>query len=474
MSEKREEMDMHQESNLGQRRRPAKARRRLGRAIAGLALAMLLVSQAPLGGIGIAAAQGCGGGTTNAKKVQSVPQEQWRLNDKTAGSLHVVLMTDTVTVVVAYGHGCALTIGSLRGIDTATGKVLWSIGSSSTILQDRPVGIGNVVYLPHLTVKHGDATSYYVRAIDAATGKTLWQHKESLNDSSNVAGGTDDLTLLVKSSNDGSTVTAVDPTSGTTQWTASFEGLVQRTYLDPVGSLIYTIEGNAVEPNDAVALDPATGAEVWRVPAAQANGTTAVAATEAGFIITGDGNVSLLAAEDGATAWSIPATGAAGTSTSYTVAGDLFVAVESGSDTAHVSAVGLDDGQEHWSADLDAKASPLMHPLAAGDRFIVGASNGSDASDEQPTMDLTVFDLATGEIAWNDADVASGIAVGDDAVYVPSADGEISALAIEDGSVQWSVAPPNLTTPVVDAVGHGLVFVGAPVGKGATLIALGQ
>lgn len=448
--------------------------RRSARCLAAGILVLILVA----GGLfaqglaGAARAQGCGGTSPQPGTVAPPPAERWRLAVAKAGSLDPILITDRAVVVAAYGRGCALSVLSLRGLDPETGKELWrGTGTPSGAMVDRPVGIGDAVYLPGFRVKQGSATTAWLRVLDAATGAVRWQLADDPQNPTSVSGGDGRLTLLARGSNEGSAVLGVDATTGTTRWTARLARLVQRASLDPDSRLVYAVEGNAVEANDVVALDAATGTEIWRVAAPGGAEASILAATSAGVIVQGGAQVALLAVADGTASWTVDtgATGPVGVATAAVLIKDALITITGGGGTARVVAVALADGATRWTADVPGGVAGRNPPVVAGNRLIVGTSSGATGG---TLTGLVALDLADGRQAWTAAVPGLvNILSGTDAIYLTDG-AQVRALAAATGDERWHLDLSGLGSLRLLTLAGGTLFVNAEHNDGAVLVAL--
>jgi eukaryotic-like serine/threonine-protein kinase len=215
-------------------------------------------------------------------------------------------------------------------------------------------------------------------------------------------------------------------------------------------------------PDALYAFDTATGQQLWRDARDAPPVTVAVASvgkTQAVVSTTGrDADTSKVVAVDAATGeelWPAPARLKDVSRTGVTVDdGRAFVGDESG----NVYAIDLADGTIAWTGRTPGK---LAGPVVVGDGVVVAIAA---ATDRNRSTTVVGFDETTGDQSWSvvpdaAASFASlGAILGGD-VVVAFPDGTVEGLSLEDGTESWSVRIPALVSPfVAPAVGDGAVF----------------
>ncbi len=212
--------------------------------------------------------------------------------------------------------------------------------------------------------------------------------------------------------------------------------------LSVVGARLYTMDADA-ENEHVLALDTATGAEVWR----RAVGPR----FKEEF---GDGPRSTPTVDGG----TVYALGAAG----------RLVALQSA------------DGKPLWEVDLPTQlGSPVpirgftCSPLVVGDLLVLEAGTAAD----KPGKALVALDRKTGKLRWSardgDAGYSSPIAVTigglPQIVFARRAGAEVVALGL-DGSVLWSHPGPPTVISLPLLVPPDRIYVSAGDDAGATLV----
>jgi outer membrane protein assembly factor BamB len=225
------------------------------------------------------------------------------------------------------------------------------------------------------------------------------------------------------------------------------------------------VSGSSVfvtSPDRLYAFDTSTGTELWRVsrdapPAACA--VTSIAKAQAIVYTTGrDADTSKVVAVDAATGkdlWSAPVSLEDVSRTGVTVDGGLaFVGDESG----NVYAIDLAHGTIAWTGQTPGK---LAGPVAVGGGVVVAVASASDTS---RSTTVVGFDEASGDESWSVVpDAAASFAslasiVGGNAI-VAFPEGTVQALSLKDGTQSWSARIPALVSPfVAPAVVDGSVF----------------
>ncbi len=122
-----------------------------------------------------------------------------------------------------------------------------------------------------------------------------------------------------------------------------------------------------------------------------------------------------------------------------------------------VHALALADGREagRWCGHphgLMGKADVLSSPLVEGGRLVFGSDDGSIYGED--LAGTAAWKVATGDIVHDNAACAvSGTA------FIPSRDGKLYALGLDDGARRWTWAAPKPFN-TVPSCANGLVYVG--------------
>ena len=170
-----------------------------------------------------------------------------------------------------------------------TGEIAWT---SDLLVAASPTLKNGVLYVAS---QNGTLT-----ALDAVTGTAIWSargHCCVTNQSPVVDGG------RVFQMREDDTLTAYDALSGEQLW--SIEAFSVGTLAAAYGMLFYSFYP------DVVALDQATGAQLWTAPVATA-ARTEVPAVADGLVFVTHSQLWALDASTGAVVWSAPATSAVG------------------------------------------------------------------------------------------------------------------------------------------------------------------
>jgi outer membrane protein assembly factor BamB len=227
-------------------------------------------------------------------------------------------------------------------------------------------------------------------------------------------------------------VSAFDVNSGRSLWHTKTKAPISG---GPSASGDMVVVGSNV--GDVIALNAADGKVLWRV---RLNGeilASPAISERAVAVRTVDGKLRALSPKDGHDLWTqeqqVPRLSLRGTSRPV-IAGDLTLC---GFDNGKVIAVNMNDGSLQWEAtvapphgrtELERLVDVDSTPHVAGqDVFTVGFQGR-----------VAMLALETGQVWWShDASSYRGIALDDDALYIPMADGEIVALRNRTGAEIW-------------------------------------
>jgi outer membrane protein assembly factor BamB len=176
--------------------------------------------------------------------------ERWRFQVTTKGGAHAPTLADGI----AYVGGDAV---DFFAVDAASGTLVWNgdVGDDQTRTAVVAEGVAYIGGSPD----SGDGGHLY--AFDAATGELLWTRDEPLFtptvlDGVGYSGGVTGA------------VDAFDTVDGTQLWRTQLGGVVRNVAI--AGDVVYALrDGSDSDPVDAavVALDAATGDELWSAPA---------------------------------------------------------------------------------------------------------------------------------------------------------------------------------------------------------------
>ena len=188
---------------------------------------------------------------------------------------------------------------------------------------------------------------------------------------------------------------------------------------------------------EALALDPRTGGELWRVKFDVALRGAPTASEGFVFVTTHDNQLIALNAETGATVWThvaiAEAAGLVGSASPAVIGGTVVAAFSSG----ELFALQSSNGRVAWADSLtrvgrmtalstlnDIDGSPVID---RGSVFAVGHSGR-----------MAAIDLTTGSRLWeNDVPSAQTLWVAGDYIYVVTADNQLMCLSRRTGKAKW-------------------------------------
>jgi outer membrane protein assembly factor BamB len=197
----------------------------------------------------------------------------------------------------------------------------------------------------------------------------------------------------------------------------------------------------------ALALDAASGKEIWRRPlTAPSHGAPTVVDGRV-FAITVDNQLQVLAADDGRVLWThtgLPEPASLVGAASVAVEGDVIVVPYT---SGELFGLRVENGRVLWSDNL-ARALPLGtlnsiadvrgQPVIDRDRVFAVSNSGL----------MVAIDLRTGDRVW-EQEIASTHApwAAGDFVYVLANDTTLLCLRRQDGKVRWAYDLPRFQNP---------------------------
>lgn len=260
----------------------------------------------------------------------------------------------------------------LYAVDLATRKVLWRQGRADQVVRSAPAVQADRVYFADIA--HGQLV-----ALDRATGRQLWTCPLDLGmQSEPVPAGP---TLFI--AGDDNAVYAIDAQFGKVIWTHKTPaGVAWQLAAD--GKRVYVPSAEVLQ-----ALDARTGRLLWQRESGFLAGSCAISGGRLYYHSCqswkGRGSLVALDAASGREIWSIPAEGVSPHAPAVADGKVFYVAGK----LEEVWAVGAQAGQVLWRADLEV--SLWYSPTVAGDRlYIPGRSNGH----------LYALNTGTGRSAW--------------------------------------------------------------------------
>lgn len=271
-----------------------------------------------------------------------------------------------------------------------------------------------------------------------------------------VGGGEPELRLGLGVTSDGGRAYAAGHDGDVAAFDLSDGSVVWRTRTKAPLSGGTGAEGDLVavgsSRGEVIALDAASGEIRWRVRVSGEVLAAPAVAAAAVVVRTVDGRLVALARDDGRELWSleqqIPRLTLRGTSAPVVV-GDLVIC---GFDNGKVIAASMKDGTIVWEtavapprgrtelerlADIDARVK-----IVESDVYAVGFQGRA-----------AMLALETGQIWWSrDLSSYRGLAVGDEEVYVATAEGDIVSLSRRTGAEVWrqeKLARRGLSAPAL-------------------------
>jgi outer membrane protein assembly factor BamB len=254
----------------------------------------------------------------------------------------------------------------------------------------------------------------------------------------------------------GGTVISFEAMTGTVRWTfhpnGQIVGISEPTIDDDV---LYFSADLANLPfqrckGRVFALNPSTGATLWKTNSGCNRGLSITAADGALFLTSGNSLVSM-DGRSGAVLWTFPT--ANNIDSSPTVSGGL---VFSNTEDGNLYALDEATGAEVWRFPIGGGNSSAD---VTDGRVFIGSSDGNLYSLDEETGALQ-WSTRVGDYVYSTPAVAAGT------LYVGSPDGYVIALAAATGTKRWAVptGTVNVGVSASPAVANGLVYVGADTG----------
>lgn len=373
--------------------------------------------------------------------------------------------------------------GNLYAVNLQTGESLWTYATGAAVPEPNlgiSLGITGSAAVDGSTVYVGDAAAV-VHAIDAATGEAIWtttvddQPNASIWSSPVVWNGTlyIGVASIAKEQGFRGSVVALDAATGELLWQtymvpegADGAGVFAVPAIDEARGVLYVGTQNAYSPNPApfgkpisvIALDAATGEQVWVFAAPFEDDSTAPT-DDVGF----------------------------------SASPNLF-SIEVEGQQRDVVAIGQKSG-EFWT--LDRETGEVVWQATVSPAGFLGGMEGTSAFGNDivvvPATDwpefegaflglISAYDAGTGLRRWTveqEAPAASPVAISDDIVLHAGMDGLLHAYIITNGIELWS-ADLGASASGGVSVAEGVVVVGAAtpefapfVKGGATIQAFG-
>jgi outer membrane protein assembly factor BamB len=334
-------------------------------------------------------------------------------------------------------------------------RVAWEQpGLITTPFQTIPANVGTpivadgTVYVPML---NGEAGIGGLAAYDAKTGAPRWGVSGGCPQGLALHAG-----LLIvgqsgcRASSGRSDLMALDPATGNQVWRISDREVTGApTVADGV---VYVSTGNGIVVTPVTwevrAVDARTGQIKWTVPTAELSGQPTAVGDR--ILFCSGPTLFAVAAADGSPLWSVTFTDDWCGRASPTVSGGIVYLQPEGAfgdGVCHLRALRLEDG------------SPLWQHVAACDGGVAVAYGRVFTSAADHT--LLALDATTGTQAWASTDTLSSDTppptVANGVVYATTAAG-LGAYRASDGARRLLLAPPRSRQPVV---AHGFVYVRA-------------
>jgi outer membrane protein assembly factor BamB len=213
----------------------------------------------------------------------------------------------------------------------------------------------------------------------------------------------------------------------------------------------------AAEDGSVSAIDPATGTSLWTANIGAGVDTSSAATDDTVVVGSQTGQVVALSAADGSLVWRTDTGDAARVGTPAISDGHVYIATLDGGgpDSNHIRRLDLATGATMWTFASPGSV-PSYSPAIVDGLAITEGESGA----------VTALDIATGSVAWQSqvqgiVEIVPAVAGG--VVYGAGNDSAAYALAASTGEQLWQV--PIDGTPYGAAVTGGLMLVGTNVGK---------
>lgn len=204
---------------------------------------------------------------------------------------------------------------------------------------------------------------------------------------------------------------------------------------------------------DVLALSSSDGKELWRVRTS-GEVITPPAVTDTLVVVRSvDGRLRALNAADGSELWvaeqTVPRLSLRGTAAPV-ITRDMVIC---GFDNGKVMAVGIADGDVLWETTVaPARGKTELERLVDIDSSVQVVEDDVFVVGFQGRAAMLALD--SGQVWWSrDASSDRGLVVGNDAVYVSAADGDVIALNRRDGTPLWTQSALHrrgLSAPAID------------------------
>jgi outer membrane protein assembly factor BamB len=241
-------------------------------------------------------------------------------------------------------------------------------------------------------------------------------------------------------------VVALSLQDGKEQWSVDVDEYVARSTPAFDGDTLFVTGGYAI-----VAIDGASGSEIWRKPLRFAGSCSPVVDEDRVYAASQEGAITAFAKTTGEELWHY-ADGDLVFSSPALSSDKLVIADVSG----QITALNAETGRELWQARL--KEEVHATPAIVGDRIFVVTT----------TPEIVVLDLESGAIVWRaEAGGPSSPAIADGMVYVGGEDQAVRALDAANGKERWStpLGYPIVSSP---ASAGDLIY----IASGPTITAL--
>ncbi len=266
-----------------------------------------------------------------------------------------------ITVVETDAEGTPF----VMGVDATTGSERWRLDPGVSV-----VGLSDAVVVlapsPTLGLPDPTAPPRGLRGVDRSTGEEVWTNNVTFRDDSGVgvargAGSEADGLIVVPT---GSTVTAVDASTGDVRWTAP-----QLDHPALSDGVVLGMEGSSGPNSQILSVDATSGETLWSAPGRESYGGLLAVGDGVGVVIESMTAAQLIAYDlsSGAERWRVDRT--APGEPQLTVDQSVVVLWE-----AHLGALSSVDGSTIWSLTMPLN-SPLMNSVAANSRSVFVAVN---------------------------------------------------------------------------------------------------